>query len=71
MIRMCQLLYTDIDECKHANTCLANSQCNNTEGSYDCICKTGFKKSKTGKCVGKYPTVFSFMLYCHLVVFND
>ena len=71
MIRMWQLLYTDIDECKHSNTCQANSQCNNTEGSYDCICKTGFKKSKTGKCVGKYPTVFSFMLYCHLVVFND
>ena len=71
MIRMCQFLYTDTDECKHANTCLANSQCKNREGSYDCLCKTGFKKSKTGKCVGKYPTVFSFMLYFHRVVFND
>ena len=54
LIISCPLLHADINECKHANICVANSHCKNTEGSYQCICKTGLVMSDTGKCFGEY-----------------
>ncbi len=36
--------YADIDECASSemNKCNAMSMCNNTLGSYQCICRSGF-----------------------------
>lgn len=33
----------DIDECQN-NPCGNNSRCDNTEGSYECVCQNGFEK---------------------------
>jgi len=41
-------LFLDIDECAaQANPCdaVANSECKNTPGSYNCQCKDGFVKN--------------------------
>ena len=40
-------LLSDIDECAQGNPCntIANSECKNTDGSYNCQCKDGFVKN--------------------------
>lgn len=44
----------DIDECESANSCDNTSVCVNTDGSYFCQCKTGYKKnSNINTCEGK------------------
>ena len=42
----------DIDECDQPNNCA--QLCNNTEGSYECYCKIGFKidPNDSAKCIG-------------------
>ena len=32
----------DINECIGLNDCDINSECNNTDGSYDCSCDPGY-----------------------------
>ena len=41
----------DIDECAQGDPCIivANSECKNTNGSYNCQCKDGFVKTG-GNC---------------------
>eukprot|EP00794_Sanderia_malayensis_P005917 gene5917-6603_t len=41
----------DIDECSKADACDKTTEdCKNTQGSYECVCKSGFRKYQ-GKCV--------------------
>lgn len=35
-------MFLDNDECFFPNTCQDNSTCNNTIGSFECICYAGF-----------------------------
>ena len=42
---------SDINECKNA-PCGSNSNCKNTDGSYYCYCRIGYKKNGI-KCTGK------------------
>lgn len=43
--------FTDIDECeKDIDLCDANAKCNNTSGSYICLCNKGFQMSYDGTC---------------------
>ena len=45
--------YTDIDECTSGTaTCMDNSGCVNHDGSYACICDSGYDYVN-GKCAGK------------------
>ena len=44
--------WTDLDECS-TTTCPSNSQCFNTEGSYECPCDYGYTKNSQGNCEGK------------------
>ncbi|XP_044169434.1 uncharacterized protein LOC114970565 isoform X6 [Acropora millepora] len=58
----------DIDECSIENECHQNATCSNTKGSYNCICKGGFKGDGRINCtehrlqdsviVGGNPTYF-------------
>ena len=45
-------LLTDVDECKNADVCEDNAQCTNTEGSYNCSCKDGYRGNGVN-CSGK------------------
>ena len=45
---------SDIDECSIANDCYQHATCHNTKGSYNCICKNGFKGDGRLNCTGKY-----------------
>lgn len=55
------LPHVDVDECQKEDICGQNAKCNNTPGSYYCICNAGFrlksgKSNFTGneeKCEGK------------------
>ncbi|PVD35905.1 hypothetical protein C0Q70_02874 [Pomacea canaliculata] len=42
----------DIDECAQSlpTSCVANSTCSNTNGSYLCVCNTGYQKLTDGNC---------------------
>ncbi len=36
-------IFTDVNECSSANHgCPANSMCENTEGSFECVCNDGY-----------------------------
>ena len=45
--------FADIDECvTNSYSCVVNGACSNTDGSYTCVCKSGY--SGDGKiCTGK------------------
>lgn len=42
----------DIDECREGIArCSSNSQCVNTEGSYECTCSRGYSRNETYGCL--------------------
>lgn len=46
-------LLTDIDECTQAQQLCSQGRCENTEGSFLCICPAGFMASEEGpNCIG-------------------
>ena len=45
------LLLTDIDECL-SDVCVEQSSCENTDGSYSCVVKPGFKEIESGHYEG-------------------
>ena len=50
---------TDIDECGTNYTCPEAANCSNTNGSYECVCWTGYQKvtDKNGfYCIGEWLT---------------
>ena len=57
------LLNIDVDECTaFPNVCGANTNCNNTDGSYTCICKAGY--TGDGKtCSGKDLYYFKLIVF--------
>ena len=51
-------IFTDIDECSDNNGG-CSEQCVNTDESYHCTCKTGYKlKDDKKTCVGKFIILF-------------
>ena len=47
-------LSSDVDECNTAgHSCVSLATCYNTEGGYNCTCKTGFFGDGITSCVGK------------------
>ena len=44
---------TDYDECvNRRGLCGINAMCQNTDGSYMCLCTTGFSRVNGGPCSG-------------------
>ena len=46
---------TDVDECSMSNNCsqITNSWCDNTPGSYQCLCQRGYIQ-ENDTCSGMY-----------------
>ena len=44
----------DEDECvADTDDCTDNALCENTEGSYECVCMFGFEETENGTCSGE------------------
>ena len=54
-VRITNILHTDIDECRSSvlHTCV-NATCDNTNGSFICMCDPGFMSDGNNGCHGKY-----------------
>ena len=51
--------FSDFDECaNNIDNCDVNAYCNNTVGSFNCTCKSGYTGNGT-TCAGKYDYLFS------------
>ena len=51
------VLFADIDECSTAvHSCVSLATCYNTEGGYNCTCKTGYNGDGKTSCVGERGT---------------
>ena len=57
------IVNTDIDECatSETNDCGPNAVCNNTDGSYVCLCASGYKGDGRN-CTGKYFSLKKYSL---------
>lgn len=53
LILLSVFLLTDIDECTEVQQLCSQGRCENTEGSFLCICPAGFMASEEGtNCIG-------------------
>ena len=58
-------VFPDIDDCSSGeHNCSHVAMCNNTIGSYNCICKEGYVGDGRN-CSGKISFVMTFILYGH------
>lgn len=49
----CITIHTDIDECRSMLHTCVNGRCDNTVGSFLCICLPGFTSDDNNHCIGK------------------
>ena len=63
-----QSLSVDIDECEtESDPCPSSAYCNNTYGSYICICTNGTKMDDKGDCIGITPSIIIFIIMMKLI----
>lgn len=56
---------TDIDECANETLCGSHAFCDNTDGSFRCLCDRGYENSPSGHdCVGKSHSASVGLHYC-------
>ncbi len=41
-MNVCMCVCIDLDECIYSMPCHNNGSCTNTEGSYECVCNSGY-----------------------------
>ncbi|KAH9509838.1 hypothetical protein Btru_045374 [Bulinus truncatus] len=64
----------DLNECADpslASTCQVNSQCANTRGGFNCICRPGFKLNGLGQCQAQSNCVKNTALCSHSCYINS
>ena len=62
---MCNVCLSDVNECGDPEVC-GTARCENKEGSYDCLCETGYvydneSKSCVGECLSQQSRKHSFL----------
>lgn len=61
------VFFTDIDECVNNTVCDSHGFCDNTAGSFRCLCYQGFRAPQDGQgCVGEFLDFFPNMFYMFL-----
>lgn len=64
-LSMC-LYVIDLNECTAKPGICKNGRCENTIGSYRCICDQGFVANPTQtECIGKYTIIYLCVFSCH------
>jgi hypothetical protein len=64
-------ILSDIDECtKKTDNCTSNATCNNTAGSYECICDNGFYCNGSN-CEGIFITLFACRIFFETIEFEN
>ena len=47
------IVCVDVDECEYdIHDCVVNEYCNNTDGSFECLCKAGYSRENSAWCTG-------------------
>lgn len=65
---MSRVSFADIDECVNNTVCDSHGFCDNTAGSFRCLCYQGFQAPQDGQgCVGEFSV---FILFPPLIVFH-
>ena len=63
---MVHVFFADIDECVNNTICDSHGFCDNTAGSFRCLCYQGFQAPQDGQgCVGE---CLDFFFSCHLSI---
>lgn len=56
---MLNVFFADIDECVNNTVCDSHGFCDNTAGSFRCLCYQGFQAPQDGQgCVGEFLDFF-------------
>ena len=67
----CSLLpQIDIDECAlNTDGCDSNSECENSAGSFSCVCNSGYKLSTSSHttCVGEFADNSLLIMFCKIL----
>ena len=58
-----RIVHADIDECNiHTDTCTPLQDCNNKAGTFECVCKKGYRM-KESACEGR--ELIDFCYHCN------
>lgn len=75
--RISASVFPDVDECSNEpDLCAPHGKCLNTEGSYQCVCDSGFTANlETPTCDGKMKyklhTLFHSVGYCIICIWHN
>ena len=62
----------DIDECSLGlDSCVENADCTDTEGSYTCMCSSGYTGDGLSSCTGKLNAIQCYSPLLDQMLFSD
>ena len=67
LVNIFQHFISDVDECQMStHNCSDNATCINTEGSFNCSCKTGYRGNGYNCTVGAFKTLLIFFTFLRI-----